>query len=59
MEPSSIAVLISTAGATFVAILSQIQHSRCTSIKACCVDCTRDVPPDQDPVPDIPLQPGR
>ena len=59
MDASSIAVLISTAGATLVAILSQIQHSRCASIRGCCVECARSVPDDQDPVPDVPLQSSR
>lgn len=58
MDASSIAVLISTAGATLVAILSQIQHSRCTQIRACGLDCARDVPENQDPVPEIPLAAG-
>ena len=57
MEASAIAVLISTAGAVIVSVLSQLQHSRCTTLRCCCVDCTRDVTglvPEPEPeVPDL------
>ena len=62
MEASAIAVLISTAGAVIVSVLSQLQHSRCTSLKCCCVDCTRDVTGlAQEPEPEVelPEPPGR
>ena len=43
MEPSAVAVLVSASAAAVVSILSQLQHSRCTTLSCCCVDCTRDV----------------
>lgn len=43
MDASSIAVLVSATAAAITGILAQLQHSRCTSLRCCCVDCTRDV----------------
>ena len=40
-----IAVLISSASAAFIGILSQVQHSKCTKINLCfgCFQCDRTV----------------
>ena len=43
MDASSIAVLVSATAAAITGILAQLQHSRCTSLRCCCIDCTRDV----------------
>ena len=33
-----------------VSIISQIQHSRCTTINFGCISCERKVPAEQEPV---------
>lgn len=45
-----IASLIGTATMCFVKIITQLENSRCTTIKCCGVDCTRDV---QTPVVEV------
>jgi len=36
-----------------IGIISQIQHSRCSEIRACGIDCKREVPKEQQSVPEI------
>ena len=36
-----------------IGIISQIQHSRCTEIRACGIDCKRQVPQEQPAVPEM------
>ena len=45
-ELGMIAVLITTCASAIVAVISQIQHSRCEKIKMCCgiFECNRKVP---------------
>ena len=45
-----IASLIGTATMCLVKIITQLENSRCTTIKCCGVDCTRDV---QTPVVEV------
>ena len=45
-----IASLIGTATMCLVKVISQLENSRCTTIKCCGVDCTRDV---QTPVVEV------
>tara|TARA_B100000989_G_C19371874_1_gene397783 strand:+ start:548 stop:778 length:231 start_codon:yes stop_codon:yes gene_type:complete len=46
-----IAVLITTCASAIVAVISQIQHSRCENIKLCCglFECIRNVPDVHEP----------
>ena len=50
-ELGMIAVLITTCASAIVAVISQIQHSRCEKIKMCCgiFECNRKVPDIQEP----------
>ena len=50
-ELGMIAVLITTCASAIVAVISQIQHSRCEKIKMCCgiFECSRKVPDVQEP----------
>lgn len=45
MDPTSLAILISTGSAALVAVLSQIQHSKCITMNLCfgCIKCTRGI----------------
>ena len=45
-EITSVAVLITTTAAAIVAVIAQVQHSRCVTIKLCCglFQCSRKVP---------------
>ena len=45
-----VSILITTCAAAIVAVISQIQHSRCEKIKLCCgaFECTRQVPDIQE-----------
>jgi hypothetical protein len=45
-EITSVAVLITTTAAAIVAVIAQVQHSRCITIKLCCglFQCSRKVP---------------
>ena len=45
-EITSVAVLITTTSAAIVAVIAQVQHSRCVTIKLCCglFQCSRKVP---------------
>ena len=45
-EITSVAVLITTTAAAIVAVVAQVQHSRCVTIKLCCglFQCSRKVP---------------
>ena len=54
-ELGMIAVLITTCASAIVAVISQIQHSRCEKIKMCCgiFECNRKVPDIQEPTLDI------
>jgi len=45
-----IASLIGTATMCLVKVMTQLENSRCTSIKCCGIDCTRDV---QTPVVEV------
>ena len=45
-----IASLIGTATMCLVKVITQLENSRCTSIKCCGIDCTRDV---QTPVVEV------
>ena len=49
-----IASLIGTATMCLVKIITQLENSRCTTIKCCGVDCTRDV---QTPVVEVSTDP--
>jgi hypothetical protein len=49
-----IASLIGTATMCLVKIITQLENSRCTTIKCCGVDCTRDV---QTPVVEVSTEP--
>ena len=50
-ELGMIAVLITTCASAIVAVISQIQHSRCEKIKICCgiFECNRKVPDIVEP----------
>ena len=50
-ELGMVAVLITTCASAIVAVISQIQHSRCEQISLCCgiFACTRNVPDIQEP----------
>lgn len=50
-ELSLIAILITTTASAVVAIIAQVQHSRCVTIKLCCglFECSRNVPDVVDP----------
>tara|TARA_A100001015_G_scaffold265498_1_gene313921 strand:- start:5428 stop:5676 length:249 start_codon:yes stop_codon:yes gene_type:complete len=50
-ELGMIAVLITTCASAIVAVISQIQHSRCEKIKMCCgiFECNRKVPDIVEP----------
>ena len=54
-ELGMIAVLITTCASAIVAVISQIQHSRCEKIKMCCgiFECNRKVPDIQEPTIDV------
>ena len=54
-ELGMIAVLITTCASAIVAVISQIQHSRCEKIKMCCgiFECNRKVPDVQEPTIDV------
>ena len=54
-ELGMIAVLITTCASAIVAVISQIQHSRCEKIKMCCgiFECSRKVPDIQEPTVEI------
>tara|TARA_R110000824_G_scaffold160368_2_gene335096 strand:- start:886 stop:1038 length:153 start_codon:yes stop_codon:yes gene_type:complete len=30
-----------------IGIISQIQHSRCSEIRGCCIECKREVPKEE------------
>jgi len=49
-----IASLIGTATMCLVKVITQLENSRCTSIKCCGIDCTRDV---QTPVVEVSTDP--
>ena len=40
--------LLSIASCSLISIIAQIQNSRCKKIKACGIQCDRDVPDDDD-----------
>ena len=50
-----IASLIASATICLVKIITQLENSRCTTIKCCGVDCTRDV---QTPVVEVSTEPS-
>ena len=50
-----IASLIASATMCLVKIITQLENSRCTTIKCCGVDCTRDV---QTPVVEVSTEPA-
>ena len=50
-----IASLVGTATMCLVKIITQLENSRCTTIKCCGVDCTRDV---QTPVVEVSTEPA-
>mgnify|MGYP003655736826 FL=1 len=50
-----IASLIGTATMCLVKVITQLENSRCTTIKCCGVDCTRDV---QTPVVEVSTEPS-
>ena len=54
-ELGMIAVLITTCASAIVAVISQIQHSRCEKIKMCCgiFECSRKVPDVQEPTVEL------
>lgn len=54
-ELGMIAVLITTCASAIVAVISQIQHSRCEKIKMCCgiFECNRKVPDIQEPTVEL------
>ena len=54
-ELGMIAVLITTCASAIVAVISQIQHSRCEKIKMCCgiFECSRKVPDIQEPAIEV------
>ena len=51
MDLSLVAVLITTSASAIIGIISQIQHSRCTSISCLggLFSCTRNVPNVEEP----------
>jgi hypothetical protein len=49
VELSAVATLVTVSTASVIAIISQIQHSRCTQINFCCFSCTRKVPDVDEP----------
>ena len=56
-ELTSISVLITTAAAAAIGLISQVQHSRCTSLDIGCglIRCVRSVPDvEEEPVELIP-----
>lgn len=54
-ELSLVAVLITTCATAVIGIISQIQHSRCSTIKVCggLVSCTREVPDVVEPTVEL------
>lgn len=58
---SLVAVLITTCATAVIGIISQIQHSRCSTIKLCggLVSCNREVPDVIEPTIELnPRPPG-
>lgn len=58
---SSVSVLIITCSTAIIGIISQIQHSRCSTIKLCggLVSCNREVPDVIEPTVELnPRPPG-
>jgi hypothetical protein len=50
MDPLLTPMILTISIQGFISIISQIQHSRCTSINLGCVSCERKVPNNQEPV---------
>ena len=50
MDPLLTPMILTISIQGFISIISQIQHSRCTSINLGCMSCERKVPANQEPV---------
>jgi len=50
MDPLLTPMILTISIQGVIAIISQIQHSRCTSINLCCMSCERKVPNNQEAI---------
>lgn len=50
-DPLLFPTILSITVQGIIGIISQIQHSRCTEIRVCGMECKREVPKEQPPVP--------
>tara|TARA_R110000823_G_scaffold22860_1_gene68589 strand:- start:340 stop:528 length:189 start_codon:yes stop_codon:yes gene_type:complete len=53
IDPLLMPTILSITIQGIIGIISQIQHSRCSEIRACGIDCKREVPKEQPSVPEI------
>ncbi len=51
IDPLLVPTILSLCFQGTTQIISQIQHSRCTSIRGCGLECIRQVPPEQNEEP--------
>tara|TARA_R110002020_G_scaffold355644_1_gene568329 strand:- start:625 stop:813 length:189 start_codon:yes stop_codon:yes gene_type:complete len=47
MDPLLYPTVLSIMIQGVIGIISQIQHSRCSEIRGCCIECKREVPKEQ------------
>ena len=53
IDPLLMPTILSITIQGVIGIISQIQHSRCSEIRACGIECKREVPKEQPPVPQM------
>tara|TARA_R110001599_G_scaffold158753_1_gene345550 strand:+ start:679 stop:873 length:195 start_codon:yes stop_codon:yes gene_type:complete len=51
IDPLLFPTILSITIQGLIGIISQIQHSRCSEIRVCGMNCKREVPKEQPPVP--------
>tara|TARA_R110002012_G_scaffold319772_1_gene541300 strand:- start:1560 stop:1763 length:204 start_codon:yes stop_codon:yes gene_type:complete len=53
IDPLLFPTILSITIQGLIGIISQIQHSRCSEIRVCGMECKREVPKEQPPVPEM------
>jgi hypothetical protein len=57
VDPVLIPAVLSLSFQGIIGVISQIQHSRCTTIRGCGFDCTRKIIEEEEKQPQQPQQP--